>query len=712
MRSQSILAAPASKRGKWVVLGLWFALLVAGAPFGARFEDAQENDPASFLPEGSDSLQALELSGRFPSGQQTRATVIFRRDSGLTRADREAIARFVAELRERPPPFAGPPLPARYAPDGSAALVIVPLADPGELDRIAASVEDIRERLRLLPAGLTAKVGGPAGFTADVSDAFEDINTRLLLATATLVFVLLVLIYRRPVFWIVPLLSILAAETAVRSLGYLVIQAGVTVNGQAGGILLVLVFGAGTDYALLLVSRYREELRRRPDRHEAMRVALRQAGPAILASAGTVVAGLACLALARVNATAGIGTIGALGVALAALATLTILPALLVATGTWVFWPFVPRAERPGARGATHGVFAALGRRIAGRPRAAWIVSTLLLLVACAGLARLDFSLTSTDSFRGSAEAVEAQALIARSFPAGATAPATVIVREPDGVSAVRAALARTPGVEALGPVEQGSAGARFEVTLAASPYSVEAFRLIPRLRATLERAAGQGVVLLGGPTAEEHDTRVAAARDTLLLPPLVLVVVLVILMMLLRSLVAPLLLVATVVASFAATLGVSMLAFTEVFGFAGIDPSFPLIAFIFLVALGVDYNIFLMARVREEALAAETRAGVLRGLAATGSVITSAGLVLAGTFAVLCALPFVPLIQIGFTVAFGVLLDTLLVRSVLVPALALDLDRRVWWPSALARPASAAAAGAVAPGEDAIAVERGRRAR
>jgi RND superfamily putative drug exporter len=686
---EALFSLPAGRGRKWLVLALWAGLLAAGAPLAARFERSQVNDPATFLPGGSESLQALELARRFESGQRAPAVVVFRRDTGLTPADRRAIAAKLAALGREVKALLAPPPPPRYARDGKAALVALPLSGA---DAAAAkeAVEEIRAALSSVPPGLVAKVGGPAGLSADLLGVFEGVNTRLLLAAALLVLVLLVLIYRSPVFWLVPLLAIFAAEGAVRALGSLAIEAGVRINGQTAGILLVLVFGAGTDYALLLVARYREELRRNEDRHAAMVLSLARAGPAIVASAGTVVAGLACLGLAEVNATAGIGTIGAIGVAVAALSTLTLLPALLLALGRWVFWPFVPRVSPGSFDAEDRRIYRLIGNLVARAPRRAWLAATAALLLACVGLLRLDFGLTPLDAFRGETEAVEAQRLIARSFPAGESAPAVVVVRRRALVGEARRALARAPGVAALGPTELGPPGARFDLVLESGPYSREAQRLIPALRERLARAVGEGTALIGGPSAEERDTRVAASRDTRRLPPLVLAVVLAILALLLRALVAPLVLVATVVLSFAAALGASAVVFDEVFGLSGVDPSFPLIAFIFLVALGVDYNIFLMARVREEAQAVGTREGLLRGLAATGAVITSAGVVLAGTFAVLGVLPFVPLIQIGFTVAFGVLLDTLLVRTLLVPALVLDLDRATWWPSRLARAAGA----------------------
>jgi RND superfamily putative drug exporter len=394
-----------------------------------------------------------------------------------------------------------------------------------------------------------------------------------------------------------------------------------------------------------------------------------------------------------------------MGIAVAVTAMLTLLPVLLLIGGRRAFWPFVPRVGDPDRDG--RGVWLRLGRWIAGRPRPVWLGTTAALAVLCVGLVTLDDDLTSATSFRGSVESVEGQRLVERAFPGGASAPAVVLVRDAADVEPVRAAVAAAPGVTAIGPVERGEPGARFTATLAPDPYSERAYALVEPLREAA-RAAATGDVLVGGPTAEERDLRAAAVRDTKLLVPLVLAVVLAVLVLLLRALVAPLLLIATVVLSFLATLGLSSVVFDYAFGFAGEDPSLPLYAFIFLVALGVDYNIFLMARVREEAQAHGTRDGMIRGLAVTGGVITSAGVVLAGTFSVLAVLPFVPLTEVGFAVAVGVLLDTLLVRSVLVPALAFDLGDRIWWPSALARRRPAGAR----PAREATAVSSGRTSR
>jgi RND superfamily putative drug exporter len=394
-----------------------------------------------------------------------------------------------------------------------------------------------------------------------------------------------------------------------------------------------------------------------------------------------VIAALLCLSLARVNSTAGLGPIAAMGVAIAAVAMLTLLPALLLIGGRRAFWPFVPRVGTQHVEGS--GFWGRLGRSIERRRRAAWIGTTLALAVLALGMVGLDDDLTTANSFRGSVESVEGQRLLSEAFPAGESAPAVVLVTGPSKVAAAVAAARSADGVTRVGPPERGGPGTRFPVILEGDPFGTSGFQSIAPLRRDLRAAAGNAV-LVGGPTAEEADLRAAVQRDTKLLVPLVLAVVLGILVVLLRAVAAPLMLIATVVLSFAAALGGSLVLFDLFADFPGEDPSYPLFAFIFLVALGVDYNIFLIARVREEALVRPTREAMRHGLAVTGGVITSAGIVLAGTFSVLAVLPLVALTQIGITVAFGVLLDTFVVRSILVPALTFELGERVWWPSAL----------------------------
>jgi RND superfamily putative drug exporter len=674
------------RRTKWAVVVVWLVIAAVAGQFAGKFEEGQKNEQSSFLPGDAESVRALEQTKQFPSGDNAPVVVVYQaREGRLSAEDLRTITADQRALeRDRPPAtgeFTGPIV----SDDRTTALLVAPIEATGDADRLVDAVDAIRERTSAdAPDGLQVKVTGAAGFARDTIDVFAGINGTLLIGTALLVFVLLIIIYRSPIFWIIPLVSVAFAEVTARGLGYGLEELGVTVNGQTGGVLPVLVFGAGTDYALLLVSRYREELRRHDDKHEAAALAMRRAGPAVLASGSTVIVALLLLMFAEVNGTSGLGPVCAMGIALAMLSMLTLLPALLCIAGRRAFWPFIPHVGDE-ASDETHGFWRRVGENVARRPRRIWLATTAGLLVLCLGLTQLNTDLTSANGFRDSVDSVAGQKLLAAAFPAGASAPTDVVVGDAARVQAVRRALADEPGVASLGPVQRGAPGARFDLTLEADPYSEQAFDAIPRLRRAA-REAGGPTTLIGGPTAQQRDFNVAAARDNRVIVPLVLIVIFVILVALLRAIAAPLLLIATVILSFAAALGVGSFFSMQVFGFAGLDASYPLLVFIFLVALGVDYNIFLMARVREEAQRHGTRDGMLRGLAVTGSVITSAGIVLAGTFSLLAILPLVVLTELGFTIAFGVLLDTLIVRSILVPALTFDIGARIWWPSRLAR--------------------------
>jgi putative drug exporter of the RND superfamily len=689
---------PGGRRTKFAVIAIWIVVLIAIGPLAGKFEDAQENDPADYLPANAESVKTIEGLDGFPSDDQADAITVFHRDGGLTGEDTAAIEQVRAAINtlvrtainsERPETVAetGPP---QISSDGATALLTTPITVPEEAsgdaeDLLTDTPEEIKEELDSLPEGLEAKVTGPAGFSADAVEVFNDINGTLLFATAGLVLLLLIVIYRSPIFWMIPFFTVLLAEVTTRGLGYLIADAGVTVTGQSGGILPVLVFGAGTDYALLMVSRYREELRRHEDKHDAIRLTLRRTSPVILASGGTVIAALLTLSLAEVTGTAGLGPIGAMGIAMAMIAMLTLLPALLTVFGRKAFWPFIPRLGTVGAD-ETHGLWRRIGERVARHPRRVWIGATALLAVMMAGLVFLNSDLTTGNMFRNDVDSVQGQELLEAGFPAGANAPTNVLVTDEGKVDAVRAALARADGVAKVSPqVERGPGGAKLEVTLEDDPYSTAGFGLIPGIREAARGAAGEDV-LVGGPTAEEHDLRQSSARDNRLIVPIALFVVFLILAALLRAIVAPLVLIGTVILSYLAALGIGAFFFENVFDFPGMGPDLPLFAFVFLVALGIDYNIFLMARVREETLKYGTRNGMIRGLAVTGTVITSAGLVLAGTFSTLAVLPLVFLTEIGFVIAVGILIDTFLVRSLLVPALMLEIGDEIWWPSALAR--------------------------
>jgi putative drug exporter of the RND superfamily len=704
---QRLLTFPASRHGKWIVFVAWIAILGASFAFQLpdKFGAAEENESTSFLPGDAESTEALQVTEKLQEGELAPTVVVYRRDGGLTRADRAEIGRDVAELNRitrqyrNTTPFAEP----EVSRDGTTALVRNQIRGTGEGQDIIDPVQDYRETVRddgRAPPGLEVKVGGPAGLSADAIEVFEGINGTLLMSALALVIFLLIIIYRSPFFWFFPILAVVFAEVATRSFGYGLTELGVTVNGQSSSIMSILVIGAGTDYALLLVARYREELRKHEDRHEAMAIALRRAGPAIVASGLTVSAAVLSLMLAKVNGTAGLGPTGALGVAVAILAMITFLPAVLTIVGRRPFWPFIPYGPEHAVHGRierrftarahavdeTHGAWRRVGEYVAARPRRVGLGGLAVLAIMALGLLNFSTGLTSSDTFRDTVESVEGQELIAQAFPGGAAAPTDLVVRDRADVERVAAAAARVDGVAQVAPrpVAEGPEGVLLAAFLDFDPYSKAAYDVVPDLRDAV-RAAAPGT-LVGGPTAVEVDLRSAAADDTRLLIPIALVIVFLILVVLLRAIVAPVLLILTVVASFLAALGVGAIVFDVIFGFPGSDPSLPLFAFIFLVALGVDYNIFLMARVREETLEHGTRDGMLRGVAVTGGVITSAGIVLAGTFAVLGVLPLTFLTEIGFVIAFGVLLDTFLVRSVLVPALVFDLGPKVWWPSRLAR--------------------------
>jgi RND superfamily putative drug exporter len=695
----SVFALPAGRLAKVVVFVAWLAivLVTVGTNLPGKFADAEENESTSFLPGDAESTQALQVTERLQGGEKAATVIVYRRDGGITEADREAITQDVSKLDgitkrfRNTTPFGNPsdprsPTPYQLSEDGTTALVANQITGTGDGGDILDPVDAYREAVSEDRGdGLQVRVAGPAGISADAIKVFEGINGTLVGAAFLLVIVLLILIYRSPVFWFFPILAVAFAEITARGVGYALTEVGVTVNGQSSAILSVLVIGAGTDYALLLVARYREELRRHEDKHEAMAIALRRAGPAIFASGLTVCAALLSLSLAKVNGTAGLGPVGAMGIAVALVVMLTFLPAILLLAGRKPFWPFIPHVG-DSAADETRGFWRRVGDRVDRRPKAVGIATGLVLVAMALGLLNFSTGLTQGNSFRDSVESIEGQDLIAKAFPSGQTAPADIVVPAGSDLAAVARAAADVPGVADVPerPVAQDARDTQLAAFLSVDPYSTEAYAVVPKLRDAVRKAAPGALV--GGPSAVERDLRVATESDTKLLVPIALAIVLVILIGLLRSVVAPLLLVATVVLSFAAALGVGAVVFDVIFDFPGSDPGLPLFAFIFLVALGVDYNIFLMARVREETLKRGTREGMLRGLAVTGGVITSAGIVLAGTFSVLAVLPLTFLTQLGFVIAFGVLLDTFVVRSILVPALVLGIGPKVWLPSGLAR--------------------------
>ena len=682
---RAIAYAPAGRRTKWLVLVFWLVIVAVAGPLSGKLTGAEKNDASSWLPPKAESTQVLNLRSHFISPNVYQAVVVYYRPSGLTAADRAKAAADAARFAGVAGVLHGQVTGPFTSADRKAIETIVPvnLGSKG-WSAAAPAADGLRGIAQSGADGLAVHIAGPLGYAADSSNAFKGIDSTLLFAALAVVIVLLLLTYRSPVLWLLPVISAGVALISAEALIYLLaVHAGLTVNAQSAGILDVLVFGAGTDYALLLTARYREELRRHEDRHAAMTVALRRAGPAVVASGGTVILSLLVLSFAELNSTKSMGPVLAIGVGVALLAMMTLLPALLVITGRWVFWPAKPRFGSP--EPTTRGLWARIGRNIAVGPRVVWITTTLVLGAMAFGLFGLHaHGLTNAQGFRGHPDSVTGQSVIDQHFPGGAGAPVQVFGNLAEGPQ-LAATLRSVNGLTGVTqPVNMGG-HAYLEATLTSAPDSPAAYATIDRTRDAVHAIPGANA-LVGGTTAVNLDVQRAAAHDRNVIIPIVLLVVFVILALLLRALVAPVMLIATVVLSYAATLGVSALFFDNVFNFGGADTSFPLFVFVFLVALGIDYNIFLMTRVREEAQRVGPRSGALAGLSATGGVITAAGAVLAGTFAVLATLPVTFLTEIGFAVAFGVLLDTIVVRSVLVTALNLDLGRWVWWPSRLAR--------------------------
>jgi putative drug exporter of the RND superfamily len=684
---RGVTLIPAGRRAKWAVLVFWLVLVAVAGPLSGKLMGAEKNDTSSWLPSNAQSTQVINLRSQVVSPNVFAAVVVYDRPTGLTAADKAKVAGDIADFGRVNGALKGQvtgPVPAA---DGKAAQVIVPVnLGSGGYNAAGPAADSLRSIASSGANGMTVHVTGPLGFAADSGNAFKGIDGTLLYAALAVVIGLLLLTYRSPVLWLLPVISAGVALVTAQALIYLLAaHAGLTVNAQSAGILDVLVFGAGTDYALLLTARYREELRRHENRHAAMAVALRRAGPAIVASAGTVIISLLTLSLADLNSTKSMGPVLAIGVAVSLLAMMTLLPALLVITGRWVFWP--AKAEYGSDEPTTRGVWARVGNSIAVRPRVVWIATAVVLgAIAVAGTGLQAHGLTNAQSFRGHPDSVAGQTVLDQHFSGGAGQPVQVF-GSPSSGPQLAAALRSVDGLTAVTKPVTVVGHSYLEATLTSAPDSQAAYDAVTQARAATAAVPGADAIV-GGNTAVNLDVQQAAAHDRTLIIPIILAVVFVILVLLLRALIAPIVLIATVVLSFGTALGISALFFNHVFNFDAADTSFPLFLFVFLVALGIDYNIFLMTRVREESAHQGPRRGAITGLSVTGGVITSAGAVLAGTFAVLSTLPVTFLTEIGFAVAVGVLLDTIIVRSVLVTALNLDLGRWVWWPSKLSRAA------------------------
>jgi RND superfamily putative drug exporter len=657
---------PAGHRSKWVTMALWVVLLVAAFPLASSMDSVQSDDATDRLPANAESTQVHEIADRIPGSDTEELFVVYHRASGLNREDTQA-AQQQHDLLADEFDVAMPPVPSK---DGTALMYIVSQPASGDQAATTSFVERVRTVTDDSPPGLSTEITGPTAVGADISAVFDGIDTTLLLVTVLVVALLLIITYRSPFLWLVPLLTVGAAAFLSMAAVYVVASAlNFTVSTQSSSIMIVMVFGAGTDYALLLVARYREQLRRFGDAHAAMRAALRGVGPAILASGSTVALGLACLFVAEMNDISGVGVIGAVGIAATLLTMLTLFPAVLVALGRKVFWPRVP------ALGSTPPGRRAVWERALGTPVRTAVIAAVVLGALGFGVLSLSTDLRQADSFTSTPESVTGFATLERAYP-GQGGRSLTVATPTDQAAAVTATASGIDGVDDVKTARESGGWTLLDVTPAAEPDSDAEAAVVARLRTALPASA-----LVGGEGAERVDTEEASARDTWLVIPIVLGVVLLVLFVLLRALVASLLVVGAVVLSYVAALGLGTLVFDGILGFSGAEPTMPVLAFVFLVAFGVDYAIFLVARIAEDRGEVGTTVATSRAVTATGPVIASAGLVLAATFAVLASLPFVPMVEIGVVVSVGVLLQTLLVTPALVAPLIVVLRRWVWWP-------------------------------
>lgn len=666
----------------WVFLALWTAVIALAGPFASKLADAQQDRIVDYLPASADSTQVAELQDQLPGGKATELVLVYHRDGGLTAADRETAAAQVAEIGRAHRLTSDPSaIPSK---DGTTLMYPVVSTEPGQDEEARdALVDDVRD-VAHGENGMSVDVGGSGALDTDAGKVYDSLGGPLLYTTAGVVALLLILIYRSPFLWLVPLAVAGVADYLAMGVAYGLHEGfGTSVTGQSSGVMTILVFGAGTDYALLIVARYREELRRIERPYDAMVTALRGCGPAVLASSGTVAAGLLCLLAADLNSSRGMGPLGTVGVLCALAAMLTLLPAILVLLGRRVFWPLVPAfGSEPKQR---RSLFSMMGSSAGRRPLTVLAGGAVLLGALALGALNLPGALKQEDSFTKTPDSVTAMETLAKAYPERGAQPITVMTPEGRATEAL-ADIKDTKGVDSAERGRTAKGWTEISVIAASAPESAGETATIKALRADLDGS------YVGGTSAQQLDLKDTNARDRLLIVPLVLAAVLLILVVLLRSLVAPLLLLAAVVAVWGASLGIAGLVFEPLLGFEGTDPGLGLLSFVFLVALGVDYGIFLMHRMREESLAgAEPGAAALTALRTTGGVIASAGLVLAATFAVLTNMPLVQLVELGFVIAVGVLLDTFLVRTYLVTSASVALGRKVWWPGSLSRPVSAA---------------------
>lgn len=674
--AERLAALVTGRLASWLGVGFWVVVVAASAPFAAKLGSVESSRLSELLPAGAPSTEAARLDARFPSGRALPAEIVFFSRSGLRPVDLALAREELARARSKLGRTSGPASPLTLSANGKAAVAVVGV--PGNEDQVQRSIKALRSALAGGAPGLEVQVTGQAAVEADLLATFSGADEKLLVATALLVAFLLAATYRSPLLWLVPLATIALAEAVARAVMYGLARGGLAVNVDSASLVTVVVFGAGTDYALLLTARYREELQRQDDHRLAMRTAWRRVAPVVAASSLTVAVTLASLLLAHETLVSGFGVVGEVGVLSAGVVVLAAYPSLLLVLGKGIFWPMVPRRA---AGAVQHGMWARVARFVSRGTRPVWVSALVLLGGAAAGLVSANTNVSALSELPPSAPSVRGYNLLASSFPPGEVFPVDVVMTNAARLGTLRRALRDLKVTASLGPVERSGSMARFDLVLAVSPNGPHAWGTIRTLRSVASEVA-PGQVLVGGQTAEDLDSAAASHHDIFVVVPLVLAVVLLVLCLVLRALLGPVLVVAAMVVTFGAALGVTSAVFVPLLHLPGIDPAVPLLGFVFLMALGADYSIFLLTRMREDVLALGARDGVRAAVASTGPVLTSAGVVLAGTFAVLAVLPVVASREIGIAVALGVLADTVLVRTVVLPQLATELGRWFWLPT------------------------------
>lgn len=689
-QSNSPVLTKLIKTGKWFVVAAWVIVAILAFPFVSKLNNNLNNKnslPANYQSAKVAAIEEQDHTSSSSAGQDL--SVIYENRQGISATNKQVILAQRNRITAAGIKNVTSVSEIVYSPDKQAAYFTL-FADIPQNNTIGVPIEGaIVTKVRQIAISTGSLTTTTAGSMAiDIDSNSANVDSLLLLSATVIVAFLLILTYRSVLLWLVPLIAAGIAIILSDAVIYVLTKHGLQVSSLDSSILIVLVFGAATDYAMLLVSRYREELHTHEDKHEAAAIGIRGSIEAISASAATVALALLSLFFATLHGTRGLGPVAAIGIGCALLVQITFLPAVLAIGGRALLWPraprFVPTAVNKEFTGSR--LWQSVSRIVSRYPRRITIGITLVLLVCALGSTQLNFIVGPTSGLRGNPPSVQGINILDRHFIDIATSPLVVIGNSMSSLREAQTIAQSLPGTGTVSSITEIARHPSISINPTASPYSKAAFTYIASLRAKYSNV-GLHDVNVGGDQAIQYDYKNIALRDDAVLIPLILLIVGIILGLLLRSIVAPILLLITVICSFAGSFGICTFIFQRLFHFQGMDPSLPIYIFLFVVALGVDYNIFLMDRSRQETIKRGTRDGMLHALRVTGGVITAAGLVLTGTFAALAQIPTVTLTEVGITIALGVLIDSFLVRSFLVPASVLMVGPKIWWPSSLSRP-------------------------